>query len=176
MEDRHQRRPLPSRSDIGMTHVRHDRDAKTTAECGPVADLHAHALVGPMDYGLAVEADDVDIRSAEAVIREEGLHRLRMGRSDEGFRLREATGPVFARDHGFGIGQRPAKQLAILVGIAAIAGGTERLEITVMAADHLHILAVGLDQRHVGRRRGRCRSSGRSPASWSCRYAPCLPR
>src|SRR2546430_17460475 len=54
----------------------HDRDMDGLGECSCVADLHGHLLRRPMQHGLAVKADDIDVLAREAVLRGKSGHPL----------------------------------------------------------------------------------------------------
>ena len=62
--DRHKRRALPAGFDVGGAEIVHDRDMDRLGERGRVADLHRQLSLGPVQHGLAVKADDIDILEA----------------------------------------------------------------------------------------------------------------
>ena len=64
MIDRHERRALPAGLDIGGAEIMHHGNMDRFGQRGAVADLHRHLLLGPVQHGLAVEADDVDVLAA----------------------------------------------------------------------------------------------------------------
>jgi hypothetical protein len=57
----------------------HDRNMDRLGERGRIADLHGHLLRRPVQHGLAVKADDIDVLAREAVLRGKGGHRFGMG-------------------------------------------------------------------------------------------------
>ncbi len=59
--DRHERRALPAGGDVGGAEIMHDRDMDGLGQRRGVADLHRHFLRGPVQHGLAVKADDIDV-------------------------------------------------------------------------------------------------------------------
>ncbi len=60
-------------------------------------------MIGPVDHGLPVEADHVDVGGLQVVLGQKALHRLGMGFGDEGFGLRQTPRPVAGLNDGFGI-------------------------------------------------------------------------
>ena len=59
--DRHERRALPAGRDVGGAEIMHDRDMDRPGQRRAVADLHRQSLLRPVQHGLAVEADDIDV-------------------------------------------------------------------------------------------------------------------
>ena len=133
MIDRHQRRALPARRDVGAAQVVHHPHAERPRERGAVADLPGEVLFRPMRDGLAVEAHDVERRRApRRSSRDQRLHRvdMRLGHRPLGGG-RRLVGLLGAESR--------ADQAAHIVGIG---NGEDR-------AERGDPLAVGLDQRHI---------------------------
>ena len=65
MIDRHERRTLSAGSDVGGAEIMHDRDVDRLGQRRGIADLHGHFLRRPVQHGLAVKADDIDILAGE---------------------------------------------------------------------------------------------------------------
>jgi len=78
MIDRHERRALPSRGDVGRAEITDDPDPERAREHGTVADLHRQPALRPVQDGLAMKPDDVDRACVEPVGGEESAHRLRV--------------------------------------------------------------------------------------------------
>ena len=79
MIDRHERRALPAGFNVGSAKIVHDRDMDRLGQRGGIADLHGQPALGSVQHGLAVKADNIDIRKLNAVLRDKGGHRLGMG-------------------------------------------------------------------------------------------------
>ena len=62
-------------------------------ERGCVANLDRQLSLGPVQHGLAVKADDVDVVEAHPVLRDKGGHRLGMRCRDDPLGLAQAAGP-----------------------------------------------------------------------------------
>ena len=77
--DRHERRALPAGFDIGGAEIIHDRDMDRLGQRGGIADLHGHLLRRPVQHGLAVKADDIDVFAGDAVLRGKGWRPPRHG-------------------------------------------------------------------------------------------------
>jgi hypothetical protein len=58
-----------------------------------IADLHGHFLRGPMQHGLAVKADDIDVLARDAVLRGKGCDRFRMRDGDGALSLAQDARP-----------------------------------------------------------------------------------
>ena len=86
-----------------------------------------------------MEADDVDVVEAQAVLRGEGGHRLGMGRGDDPLGLAQAARPRGAIRQVGSLVQRLAQHAALRVGIGAVSGRPEGV----------HLAAVGLDQSDI---------------------------
>jgi len=69
--DRNERRALPAGRDVGGAEIVHHGNMDGLGKRRRVADLHGEPAVGPVQHGLAVEADDVDILAGDAVLRPE---------------------------------------------------------------------------------------------------------
>ena len=132
MIDRHQRRALPARQNIGAAQVVHHPHAERLGQRRAVADLPGEVLFRPMRDGLAVEAHDIERRSATPLVARPASHRVEMRL---GHRLL-GGGRCPVRLLG---AEGRADQAAHIVGIGNGEDGAERGE----------PLAVGLDQRHI---------------------------
>ena len=119
---RDERRALPAGGYVGGAKIVHDRDVDRSGQSGGVADLHGQLLRRPVQHGLAVEADDIDILPGDAVLRDEGRDRFGMGLGDGALGLAEDARPRVAPRQIDGLGQRLAQQAALVVGIGAVAG------------------------------------------------------
>ena len=132
MIDRHQRRALPARQDIGAAQVGHHPHAERLGERGAIADLPGEVLFRPMRDGLAVEAHDVERRGRHPACARPALHRVEM-------RLGHRPLGGSGRLAGLLGAESRADQAAYIVGIG---NGEDR-------AERGEPLAVGLDQRHI---------------------------
>ena len=106
---------------------------------GGIADLHGHFLRRPVQHGLAVEADDIDVFTGNVVLRGEAGDRLGMGLGHGALGFDQDTRPGIALRQVDGLGQGLAQQATLVGGIGPVAGRTKRL----------HPLAVGFDQGDV---------------------------
>ena len=122
MIDRHKRRALPAGGDIGGAEIMHDRDMDRLGQRRGVADLHGHFLRGPVQHGLAVEADDIDVLARDAVLRGKGGDRFRMRDGHGALGLAQDARPGIALRQVDGLGQRLAQQAALAFGIGPVAG------------------------------------------------------
>ena len=125
MIDRHQRRALPARRHIGRAQVIGDVDAHVAGEERAVADLHGQAPVGPVQHGLAVEADDVDGGGLDALADEKFADNFDVAPRDQLFRRRQRSGPVVAPGKIFRGVHGAAQQAAIRVRKRIGGGGAE---------------------------------------------------
>ena len=137
--DRHKRRALAAGGDIRGAKIMHDRDMDGLGQRRRIADLHGHFLRRPVQHGLAVKADNIDILARKPVLRGKGGHGLGMRDGHGALGLAQDARPRIALRQMDGLGQGLAQQSAFFVGVGPVAGGAERL----------HPLAVGFDQRHV---------------------------
>ena len=64
MIDRHERRALAAGCDVGGAEIMHDRNMDRPRQRRGIADLHGQLCAGPVQHGLAVEADDIDVFDA----------------------------------------------------------------------------------------------------------------
>ena len=103
MKHRHQRRALPADGNVGRAQVVHHRNLRSLRQRCTVADLHRQPLLGPMQHGLAVKADDVDAVAGDVVALQEILDRLR----------------VRGRDQTLGIGETPGRSLRLAIPSAS---------------------------------------------------------
>ena len=109
--DRHERRALPAGLDVGGAEIMHDRDMDRLGQRRGVADLHRQPALGPVQHGLAVEADDIDVLEGDAVLGDKGGHRLGMGRCDDLLGLAQAARPGIALRQVDRLVQRLAQQV-----------------------------------------------------------------
>ncbi|GAV36566.1 hypothetical protein ROTAS13_04254 [Roseomonas sp. TAS13] len=131
--ERHQRRPLAARRDIGVAEAVHHRQAQ--ARGGGIAEdeLAGEARLRPVQHGLAVQADHGDLLARQAGLGQETLHRRRMGPGDRLFQRRErvAQHPLRLRRQA----QQGGAQ-AGLVGIGtALAGLHQRFAVAAEGGD-----------------------------------------
>ena len=96
MIDRHERRALPAGGDVGGAEIVHYRNVDGLRQRHGIADLHRQLPFGPVQHGLAVKADDVDILAADAVLRGEGGNRLRMRDGDDALGFGQHARPRLA--------------------------------------------------------------------------------
>ncbi len=109
MEQRHERRALAAGGDVGRAKIADDIDAGQPRQQRAVADLPGAALLGAVQDGMAVKADDVDL---EAVLGDELQHRRGMRLGDRALDLGDRPGAAedaaqpLAERRGIGHGQR----------------------------------------------------------------------
>jgi hypothetical protein len=139
MIDRHQRRALPARRDIGGAEVVHNRDAERLRQRGSIADLHREMAFGAMQNGLAVKSDNIDGAPLDAMLAQECLDRICVRARDPRLDVRENARPRGPIGHHRSVGDGLPQQRAFLARISAITGGPESR----------HGFAVGFEQRHV---------------------------
>ena len=139
MEHRHHRRPLPAGGDVGGAEVVDHRNAEPGGQLRPVAELDGEPAVRPVQHGLAVKADHLDLARRHAVGGQEGLDRLGMGVGHQLFRLGEELRPLGAVAEMDGGRDRPPQHGPFLLAVGPIAG----------RPDPADGLAVGIEQRHV---------------------------
>ena len=120
MIDRHKRRALPAGGDIGGAEIMHDRDMDGLGQRCGIADLHGHFLRRPVQHGLAVKADDIDILAGDAVLRGKGGDRLGMGDGDRALGLAQDARPRIALRQMDGLGQGLAQQPALIFGVGPV--------------------------------------------------------
>ena len=84
-------------------------------------------FLGPVQHGLAVKADDVDVVEAHPVLRGKGGHRLGMCRCDDPLGLAQAAGPSRAIRQVGGLVQRLSQQDALRISIGPVSGRSERI-------------------------------------------------
>ena len=125
MEHRHDRGALPAGGDVGGAEVIDHGDAEPGGERRPIAELDREAAVGPVQDGLAVEADHSDRARRHPVRGQERFHRLGMHVGDEFFDLGENFRPLGAvaeigRDR-----DRAPQQVPLLVAVGPVSGGAE---------------------------------------------------
>ncbi len=137
--DRHERRALPAGVDVGRAEIMHDRDVDRFRKRRAIADLHGHLLRRPVQHGLAVESDDIDVFAGDVVMRGEGRDGFGMRQRDGALGLAQRTRPRLAVRQVDGFHQGLAQQAALLFGIGPVAGGAERPDLP----------AVGFDQGDV---------------------------
>jgi hypothetical protein len=130
--DRHQRRALPARQNIGAAQIVHHAHTERLGKGRTIANLPGEVLLGTMRDGLAMEAHDVERRQRRAGLPRPAPHRvgMRLGDGPSGgsrclVRLLGAEGRA---DHA-----------ADIVGVRHRQDRAERGE----------ALAVGFDQRHI---------------------------
>ena len=110
--DRHERRALPAGGDVGGAEIMHHGNVDRLRQRRGVADLHRQLLLGPVQHGLAVEADDVDILGRDAVLGDEGGDRFRMRDRHGLLGLAQDARPRVALRQMDGFGQGLAQQAA----------------------------------------------------------------
>ena len=130
---------LPAGSDIGGAEIMHDRDMDGLGECSCIADLHGHLLRRPMQHGLAVKADDIDVLAREAVLRGKGGHRFGMRDRHRVLGLAQDARPRIALRQVNRFRQGLAQQPTLVLGVGPIAGWPKRL----------HAPAIGFDQGDI---------------------------
>ena len=126
MIDRHEWRALAAGGDVGGAEIMHDGDMNGLGQRRAVADLHRQLLRRPMQHGLAVEADDVDILEGNVVLRGESRDGLGMRDGDGALGLAQDARPRIALRQIDGLVQRLAQQVAFPLGIGAVAGRPNR--------------------------------------------------
>ena len=94
-------------------------------ERGGVADLHRQPLLRPVQHGLAVEADDIDLFAADVVLRGEGGDRFGMGLGHGLLGLAQDAGLRVTLRQMHGLRQRLPEQAALALGIGAVAARPE---------------------------------------------------
>ena len=104
-----------------------------------VADLHGQPALGPVQHGLAVKADDIDVLKGNTMLSDEGGHGFGMGRGDDAFGLPQAARPGIALRQVDRLIQRLTQQFALGFGIGPVSGRPEGG----------HPAAVGFDQGDV---------------------------
>ena len=120
MINRHKGRALPAGVDVGGAEIVHDRDADRPSERQRIADLDRQLFLGPVQHGLAVKADDVDVVEAHPVLRGKGGHRLGMRRCDDPLGLAQAAGPRRTIRQVGGLVQCLPQQAALRIGIGPV--------------------------------------------------------
>jgi hypothetical protein len=121
MIDRHERRALPAGCDIGGAKIVHHRNMDRPRQRRGVADLDRHFLRRPVQHGLAVETDDVDVFAGDAVLRGEGGDGFGVRDGHGALRLAQDSRAGLARRQVHRLGQRLAQQAALAFGIGPIA-------------------------------------------------------
>jgi len=155
MIDRHKRGALPAGGDVGGAEIIHHRDMDRPGQRRRIADLYGHLLRRPMQHGLTVKSDNVDIFARDVVLRGKSGDRLRMRERHRPLGLPQDAGPRIAPRQVDGFRQRLPQQAALVVCIRPVAGRPERL----------HPPAVGFDQGDVDPVERGYRSSDRLPSS-----------
>ena len=107
--DRHERRALPARGDIGRAEIMHHRDMDGLGERGGIADLHGHSLRRPVQHGLAVKADNVHALARDVVLRGKGGDGLGMGDGDGALGIAQDARPFMPLAEVNGFRQRLAQ-------------------------------------------------------------------
>ncbi len=92
MIERHERRALPARLDIGAPKVADDIDARARGEQRALSKLHGAPLLGTVQHRLTVKADDVDGGRGKLRQFEELAHHRRVGFGQEKLDLAEPEG------------------------------------------------------------------------------------
>ena len=77
-----------------------------------VADLHRHLFLRPVQHGLAVKADNIDVLAGDPVLRGEGGYRFRMREGDGALGLAQDARPRIALRQMDGLRQGLAQQAA----------------------------------------------------------------
>ena len=98
--DRNEGRALPAGFDIGGAEIMHHGNMDRLGQRRGIADLHRQPPLGPVQHGLAVEADDVDLLAGDAVLRGEGGDRFRMRHGDGALGLAQHARPRLALRRG----------------------------------------------------------------------------
>ena len=80
--DRHERRALPAGGDVGGAEIMHDGNMDRLGQAAASPICTVNPALGPVQHGLAVKADDVDVLGGDAVLRGKGGDRLGMGQGD----------------------------------------------------------------------------------------------
>jgi len=86
-----------------------------------IADLDRHLLRGPVQHGLAVKTDDVDVFPGDAVLRGEGCDGFGVRDGDRALGLTQNPRAGLARRKVHRLGQRLAQQAALGFGVGPIA-------------------------------------------------------
>jgi len=94
MEHRHQRRTLPARRHVGCTKIVNHRNTGLARQRGAIAELDGELLGRAMQHRLAMIADDIDRAALDAIRAQERIHRARVQRCGDLFRLPRRTGPL----------------------------------------------------------------------------------
>ena len=139
MIDRHHWRPLAPCGHIGGAEIEGDRDAEAPGQQGAIADLDREMLGRPVQHGLAMETDDIDLSGGEAVVAQKAFDRLAVALRHHGFAGCNRFGALIASGERDRLRQRGAQQGAVTFVV-----GQERCG----ALPHLGA-AIGLDKRHV---------------------------
>ncbi len=154
MEQGHQRRPLAAGRHILRAEVVDDGNAEFSRQQGAVADLPGAALLRPMQDGVAVEADHVDVRGAEACRPQQHAHGLgvieRDLALDRGDIAPAAEDAAQALAQGVGIGQRKGRA-APGDGFAI---GDQQRRIDAVERGAAHQTETGTELRHARRTGG----------------------
>jgi hypothetical protein len=117
----------------------HHRDVDGPRQRFGVADLHRQPLQRPVQHGLAVKSDDIDVFPRNVVVRREGRDRLGVGRGHHTLGLAQNAGPRVAIRQLHRLGQRLAQHAALGLAVGPVAGRPERF----------YAFAVGLDQGDI---------------------------
>ena len=83
MVERHERRPLPARGDIGKPKFVHHGNAGRARKLCPVADLPGAPVRRTMQDGLSVETDHGDVGGLQPRFKQQRGNRIRMGVGQE---------------------------------------------------------------------------------------------
>ena len=155
---RYQGRALSARGDVSGAEVEGDRDAETARERAAVADLDRQTALRPVQNGLTVEADDLDRRQRQAVVREVVLECVAVRACNQRLGLGQNAGPLVAIAHVHRVGQRLAQQRSLGFRVGAITGRPERGDTFAVGLDHRNVDPVerctahqanGLHRRHA---------------------------
>ena len=139
VEHRHDRSALTAGGDVGGAEIESDVDAEPVGERLSVADLNGEFLLGLVQHGLAVEADDVDAAGLHPIVAQKCLDGFGMAVGDHALGEGENARPRVAILERRRFGERIAQEGAVGVVIGVIAGRPE--------GDGR--LPVGLDQSDV---------------------------
>ncbi len=137
--DGYERCALAAGGDIGGAEIMHDRDMDGLGEGRGIADLHGHLLRRPMQHGLAVKADDIDVLAREVVLRGKGGHRFGMRDRHRVLGLTQDARPRIALRQVNGFRQGLAQQPTLVLGVRPVAGWPKRV----------HPPAIGFDQGDI---------------------------
>ena len=145
MIHRHQRRTLPTRSDVSGTKIENDPYSEHFRKLVAVADLHGQFLFGTVQNCLPMETNDIDVAARQLVRSQEIFHRSGMRACHQLLGVSKLAGTRVALGNRDSVGERLPQQIPLAVGIGAITGRAECTD----------TLTVSLNQRDVDPIEGR---------------------